>query len=248
MPLDTPIFRLAGIRPTGRLHIGHYFSVVKPALEFDARVLIAEYHAPEATLRDIEYTRAMLDLCGVRKIQLQHVNFHTQLYFQLLSVARVGELERMTQYMAGDNNDAHLLTYPVLMAHDVAGYDEIFVGDDQTQHINYARDLLERYNRLFNESVRIPVARPVGGRVMSLTDPTRKMSKSEPDGCLFLDDTPQEIERKIKAAVMDKMGHANLVKLYLDLGGTEDIPSMNSEFKPMVANAVIRLLPTVEEA
>jgi tryptophanyl-tRNA synthetase len=149
--------------------------------------------------------------------------------------------------MSGDNNDAHLLTYPVLMAHDVAGYDEIFVGDDQTQHINFARDLIERYNRLFNESVRIPIARPVGGRVMSLTDPTRKMSKSEPDGCLFLDDTPQEVERKIKAAVMTEAGHANLVELYRNLGETEEIPRMNSEFKPMVANAIIRTLPIVEE-
>jgi tryptophanyl-tRNA synthetase len=250
MPLhDNPIHRLAGVRPTGRLHIGHYFAVVKPALDLGATVLIAEYHAPKATLQDIQYTHALLDLSGVRDIRWQSVEFDAKLYFRLLSIARVGELERMTQYMtAGDDNDAHLLTYPVLMVHDVMGYDEILVGDDQAQHINYARDLIERYNRVFNASVRLPVARTVGGRVMSLTEPDRKMSKSEPDGCVFLDDTPQEIERKIKAAVMDEAGHANLVELYRNLGGTEEIPRMNSEFKPMIANAIIRVLPIVEEA
>lgn len=246
---DSKVYRLAGVRPTGRLHIGHYFSVVKPALELDADVLIAEYHAPQSSVEDFRHVAHTLQSFGIKDIRLQSVAFDAQVYFELLSIARVGELERMTQYMtAGDDNDAHLLVYPVLMVHDVLGYDEVLVGDDQTQHINYARDLIERYNRVFNKGVRLPIARPVGGRVMSLTDPVRKMSKSEPDGCLFLDDTPQEIERKVKAAVMDKIGHANLVKLYLDLGGTEDIPPMNSEFKPMLTNAILRLLPTVKEA
>jgi tryptophanyl-tRNA synthetase len=244
MPLlhrANPIFRLTGIRPTGRMHIGHYFSVIKPAVEVAATVLIAEYHAPQGNPGDVREMLDTLRRFGADDIRMQSEEFDAELYFQLLSIARVGELERMTQYMtAGDDNDAHLLVYPVLMVHDVMGYDEILVGEDQMQHINYARDLIERYNRLFNKDVRLPVAKPTGGRVMSLTDPEKKMSKSEPGGCIFLDDSPAEIERKIKAATMDDAGRANLVELYRNLGGTEEIPRMNSEFKPMVAAAVIR--------
>ena len=249
MPLkDNVAHRLTGIRPTGRMHIGHYFSVIKPALELDATVLIAEYHAPQSTSDDQQGMFDTLRSFGVKDIRSQAEEFSAQTYFELLSIARVGELQRMTQYMtASDDNDAHLLVYPVLMVHDVLGYDEILVGDDQTQHINYARDLIERYNRVFKTSIRLPIARPVGGRVMSLTEPTKKMSKSEPDGCLFLDDSPADVERKIKAAVMDEEGHVNLVQLYVALGGTEPIPSMNSAFKPMVASAIIRTLNNVHE-
>ena len=244
MPLlNNNIERLTGIRPTGQMHIGHYFSVIKPALELGATVLIAEYHAPQSSFDDQLGMQKTLMKFGVRKVRLQSEEFDAELYFQLLSIARVGELERMTQYMAGgaaEQNSAHLLVYPVLMVHDVMGYDEILVGDDQTQHINYSRDLIERYNRVFGASVRLPVARPVGGRVMSLTDPSKKMSKSEPDGCLFLEDTPAEIERKIKAAVTTSDGMVNLIELYRSLGGTEEIPRLNSEFKPMLAMQVIR--------
>jgi tryptophanyl-tRNA synthetase len=239
--LNNELYRLTGIRPTGQMHIGHYFSVIKPALELGATVLIAEYHAPQSTLEDQEGMEETLQRFGIKNIRLQSEEFDAELYFQLLSIARGGELERMTQYMnAGDDNDAHLLVYPVLMVHDVMGYDEILVGDDQTQHINYARDLIERYNRVFEASVRLPVARAVGGRVMSLTDPTKKMSKSDPDGCLFLDDSPGAIQDKVRAAVTTPEGMTNLVELYRALGGTEEIPRLNSEFKPMLAMQIIR--------
>lgn len=242
MPLlNNNIQRLTGIRPTGRMHIGHYFSVIEPATELGATVLIAEYHAPQSDFNEVITMQQTLHKFGVEEVHLQSDEFDPQLYFQLLSIARVGELERMTQYMSGgDDNDAHLLVYPVLMVHDVVGYDEILVGDDQMQHINYARDLIERWNKTFGGSVRLPVGRAVGGRVMSLTDPTKKMSKSEPEGCIFLDDKPSDIERKVKAAVMDDAGRENLVELYRAFGGTEDIPRMNSEFKPMVATAIMR--------
>lgn len=246
MPLlNNNLYRLTGIRPTGQMHIGHYFSVIKPALELNATVLIAEYHAPQSTLEDQQGMEGTLQRFGIRNIRLQSEEFDAELYFQLLSIARVGELARMTQYMAAggdrpDDNDAHLLVYPVLMVHDVMGYDEILVGDDQTQHINYARDLIERYNRVFEASVRLPVARPVGGRVMSLTDPSKKMSKSDPDGCLFLDDSPGAIHDKVRAAVTTPEGTENLIELYRALGGVEDIPRLNSEFKPMLAMQIIR--------
>ena len=249
MPLrDNTIFRLTGIRPTGRMHLGHYFSVIKPAVELGATVLIAEFHAPKAGPDDTRRMAITMHKFGVGNIRYQSEEFDPQIYFELLSIARVGELQRMTQYMtAGDDNDAHLLVYPVLMVHDVMGYDEILVGDDQEQHINYARDLIERYNRVFSGNVRLPVARPVGGRLMSLTDPTKKMSKSDPEGCLFLDDSPQEVECKIKAAVMTPDGRENLIHLYRRLGGIGDIPGLNSEFKPMVAAAINRVLHSHDE-
>jgi len=236
---------LTGIRPTGRMHIGHYFSVIKPALDFDATVLIAEFHAPKSLPEEVD---KMVETLNHFRVPMNHVAFQSEefdatLYFRLLSIARVGELERMTQYQsAGDDNDAHLLVYPVLMVHDVVGYDQICVGEDQAQHLNYARDLIERYNRIFNQNEKLPEPRIVGGRIMSLSDPTKKMSKSEPDGCLFLDDSPMEIDRKITAAVMDEEGRKNLISLYYDLNGAGPIPLMNSEFKPMVTEKLVSLL------
>ena len=249
MPLrENTTRRLTGIRPTGQMHIGHYFSVIKPALQFEATVLVAEYHAPQSDFDEVMTMQRTLRRFGVRDVRLQSEEFDPQLYFQLLSIARVGELERMTQYMSGgDDNDAHLLVYPVLMVHDVLGYDEIFVGEDQMQHINYARDLIGRWNKRFNGSVRLPEGKAIGGRVMSLTEPTKKMSKSEPDGCLFLDDSPAEVERKIKAATMTDEGRKNLISLYYDLGGQGVVPMMNSEFKPMVATQVLKVLEVVQE-
>ena len=249
MPLrDNMVRRLTGIRPTGQMHLGHYFSVIKPALQFQATVLIAEYHAPQNDFEDVMKMQQTLRRFGVLDVRLQSEEFEPEIYFQLLSIARVGELERMTQYMSGgDDNDAHLLVYPVLMVHDVLGYDEIFVGEDQMQHINYARDLIQRYNKRFNCSIRLPEGKAIGGRIMSLTEPDKKMSKSEPDGCLFLDDSAADIERKIKAATMTDEGRKNLISLYYDLGGQGVIPLMNSEFKPMVATQVLKVLEVVQE-
>ena len=143
--------------------------------------------------------------------------------------------------MSGDENDAHLLIYPVLMVHDIMGYDEVLVGDDQAQHLNYARDLIERYNKTFNEDFTLPEFRTVGGRVMSLTEPTKKMSKSEPEGCLFLSDSEDYIRRKIKAATMTMEGRDNMIELYRNLGGREEIPEMNSDFKPLVADLLVKV-------
>jgi tryptophanyl-tRNA synthetase len=235
--------RLCGIRPTGEMHIGHYFSVIKPVLDLDAVVLIAEYHAPRMTAEDQQHTESMLVRFGIPdgNVRHQYEEFDPEFYFQLLSIARVGELSRMTQYMTSDSNDAHLLTYPVLMTMDVAGYDEILVGEDQAQHINYARDLIQRYNGIFGADIRLPEAKTVGGRVMSLTEPEKKMSKSEPDGCLFLSDSEAVIREKIKKATMTTLGRNNLIRLYQYLGGSLPVPEMNSDFKPLVADLLVRV-------
>jgi tryptophanyl-tRNA synthetase len=128
------------------------------------------------------------------------------------------------------------------MVHDVAGYDEVIVGEDQTQHLNFARDLLARYNKTFGENVKIPIANPTAGRVMSLTDPTKKMSKSEPAGCLFMDDESDVVARKIRKAVADDAGRANLYGLYQRLGGDDPLPEMNSHLKKILTEKVCTLL------
>jgi tryptophanyl-tRNA synthetase len=168
--------------------------------------------------------------------------FDARLYFRLLALTYPGELNRMTQYRSSEEKTAHLFAYPVLMVHDVTGYDEVIVGEDQSQHLNFARDLLARYNKTFGENVKIPTANSSAGRVMSLTDPSKKMSKSEPLGCLFLDDEPDEVARKIRKAVADDAGRANLYGLYQQLGGAEPLPEMNSRLKEILTEKVCTLL------
>ena len=232
---------LCGLRPTGRLHIGHYFSCIRPGLS-GADVLIAAYHAPFCTDETINSVLFTLSRFGAINVVHQKNIFDATLYFRLLAITYPGELERMTQYRASDDKTAHLFIYPVLMVHDVAGYDEVIVGEDQTQHLNFARDLLARYNKTFKADVLIPMANPIGGRVMSLTDPTRKMSKSEPAGCLFLDDSPEEASRKIRKAVTTDAGRTNLYALYQELGGKQSLPEMNSTLKEILTDKVCTLL------
>ena len=84
------------------------------------------------------------------------------------------ELERMTQFKAGGKQTGHLMTYPVLMVHDVCGYDEIIVGDDQSQHLELAKLLITRYNKEYGTEIKIPIANPMAGRIMSLMTQVRK--------------------------------------------------------------------------
>lgn len=232
---------LCGLRPTGQLHIGHYFACIRPALA-GADVLIATYHAPFTTQETVDQLRSTLTRFGVMNIVCQENVFDARLYFRLLALTYPGELNRMTQFRSSEEKTAHLFVYPVLMVHDVAGYDEVIVGDDQSQHLNFARDLLARYNKTFDENVKIPIANPTAGRIMSLTDPTQKMSKSEPSGCLFLDDEVDVVVRKIRKAVADDAGRANLYALYQQLGGVEPLPEMNSHLKKVLTEKVCTLL------
>ena len=232
---------LAGFRPTGRLHLGHYFSVIKPGLD-GCDVLVANYHAPEE--KNLEDSANLLRRFGVKNIKIQKDIFNPELYFRLLLLAKMGDLNRMTQYKATHPEDrtSHLLTYPVLMAHDVANYAEVFVGEDQTQHLEYARKLLKKYNSEFGADglVGIPTAKINGGRIKDLRHPSKKMSKSAPDGCLFLDDTPDEIHKKIKRATMTPEGVNNLGLLYNEFVGN-DIPLTNKELKDKLTVALIEL-------
>lgn len=242
-----PKSQLCGLRPTGDLHIGHYFAVIRPALA-GAEVLIATYHAPEATSETVDKVIATLERFGVprRQIKRQERVFSAEVYFRMLHLTHLGELERMTQYREASEKNPHLFVYPVLMAHDVVNYDEVIVGDDQTQHLNFARDLIKRYNKAYDATFHVPIARPTAGRVMSLTDPAKKMSKSEPNGCIFLNDLPQLIIHKVRKAVADEAGRENLIELYRQFGGVDPIPQMNAALKNSLTARILNVLETTE--
>src|SRR5699024_10063545 len=141
---------------------------------------------------------------------------HTELGWILQSMSYIGELERMTQFKdKSEGRDAvssALFTYPALMAADILLYDTeiVPVGDDQTQHLELTRNLAERFNNRFGETFVVPQIRipKVGARIMSLQEPTKKMSKSDENerGFISMLDTPKQIERKIKSAVTDSEG------------------------------------------
>ena len=218
------------------MHVGHYLSVIKPGRE-GVEVLVANYHAPEEV--NVEGSIDTLKRFGVTRIRLQREVFNAQLYFELLNLAKIGDLNRMTQYKSAEEDDrtAQLLTYPVLMAHDVAGFEEVVVGIDQEQHLQYARKLLRKYNSLGHD-IMIPKANIVVGRVKDLRDPDKKMSKSSPQGCLFLDDEPDVIRQKIRRATANPEGLANLHLLYGEFVGGE-VPEKNEELKNRLAEKLI---------
>ena len=232
--------KLCGFRPTGRLHLGHYFSVIKPG-QAGCTVLVANYHAPEET--NLEKSVNSLRQYGVQNIVIQKEMFDAELYFRLLPLAKMGDLGRMTQYKSAREEDrtGQLLTYPVLMAHDVAGYTEVIVGLDQEQHLQYARKLLNKYNSVYGTEYPIPIANIVVGRVKDLREPTKKMSKSSPLGCLFLDDTPDEIRSKLRKATADQDGLNNLKFLYGEFV-REIPPDSNQKLKEVLAEAIIEVM------
>jgi len=182
----------------------------------------------------------------------------------------MGELSRMTQFKdvsSKMNNNAiglGLFTYPVLMAADILLYDATIVpvGDDQTQHVELARDLVNRFNKRYGDILIMPKAQVtrVGARIMSLSDPTRKMSKSNPKGDIFLKDDLVTIRKKIMSAVTDsgseikydveqKPGISNLLTIYasikeISIKEAEKIfaQARYGEFKKAVADAVVEEL------
>lgn len=234
--------KLCGIRPSGKLHLGHYFSVIKPARQ-GCDVLLAHLHCPKKEREQRHGVERELRKFGIMTEE-QEVNDEL-LYFRLLELAKIGELSLMTQFKSSKEKNAHLLTYPVLMAYDVIGYDEVWVGEDQRQHLEFARELIKRYNKeykeYYGEKIKIPKAKIVGGRIMDLSNPTKKMSSSSPKGCLFLSDSDEEIRHKIKKAVSNEAGLKNLKVLYDEFVGGE-YPKMNSELKEKLSEGIIRVI------
>ena len=280
---------LSGIQPSGDLTLGSYMGAIKNWValqdEYDCFYCIVDMHAitvrqDPATLR--RRTIAQLSqyiACGldpqknVLFIQ-SHVHQHAELSWVLGCFTQFGELSRMTQFKDkskkhADNITAGLFTYPVLMAADILLYqaDLVPVGQDQKQHVELCRDIANRFNGLYSDTFTLPepFIPKMGTRIMSLGDPTSKMSKSDPDGCVFLMDKPEDIMRKFKRAVTDceaavkfdkenKPGISNLLSIYCTATG-KSIEEAEAEFadqgygvfKPAVGEAVVELLRPIRE-
>ena len=280
----------SGIQPSGTLTLGNYLGALKQFVElqddYECYFCIVDEHAitvPQDRLelrKNIRSLAALYLASGIdpKKATLfiqSEVPAHTQLGWIMQSISYIGELERMTQFKDKSQGkeavSSALLTYPPLMAADILLYQTniVPVGDDQKQHLELTRDLAQRFNNRYNEVFTIPEIRipKVGARIMSLQDPTKKMSKSDTNekGFISMLDEPKRIEKKIKSAVTDsdgvvkydkenKPGISNLLTIYSSCTG-ESIESLEAkyegkgygEFKQDVANAVIQVLQPIQE-
>ena len=282
---------LSGIQPSGDLHLGNYLGAVKNwaalADEFECYYFMADLHSITVRQNPAELRRRSVNqlaqyiACGLDPekniLFLQsHVHEHAELGWILNCYTMFGELSRMTQFKDkcaknADNINGGLFTYPALMAADILLYqaDYVPVGEDQKQHCELTRDIAIRFNNLYGETFKVPepYIPKVGARIMSLGTPTSKMSKSDPLGCVFLMDSPDEISRKFKRAVTDsdsencvryapqeKPGVANLMSIYSSVTGRsfEEIEREfegqgYGRFKPAVGDAVIEALRPIRE-
>ena len=276
---------LTGIKPTGQLTLGNYIGVLKHLKDNMDRgecfIFIADLHAltlpidPEVLRQNsidlaAFYLAAGLDPKRSALFLQSSVSAHAELNAILQNYLYMGELSRMTQFkdkaskMKESAIGLGLFAYPVLMAADIVLYDATIVpvGEDQVQHVEITRDLVNRMNNRYGEILTMPKAelRKVGKRIMSLSDPTVKMSKSDPKGDIFLKDDLAVIRKKIMSAVTDsgnevkfdeenKPGISNLLTIYsaikdISIEEAEEIfkNSRYGEFKKAVADAVIEEL------
>jgi len=225
---------LSGIKPTGQLTLGNYIGAIKNFAkvqqEGEAFLFIADLHAltlpidPEFlrnNSRDLAayYLAAGLDPKKTTIFLQSDVPAHSELAIILQNYLYMGELSRMTQFkdksakMKDEAIGLGLFAYPVLMAADIVIYDakRIPVGEDQLQHIELARDLVKRFNNRYGEVLVMPKGEmvKVGSRIMSLSDPTKKMSKSDPKGDIYLNDSLEVMRKKIMSAVTDMEAHVH---------------------------------------
>ncbi|ADU31163.1 tryptophan--tRNA ligase [Evansella cellulosilytica] len=280
----------SGIQPSGTLTLGNYLGAMKHFVDLqhenNCYFCIVDQHAitvPQEKLtlkKNIRSLAALYLAVGIdhNKSTLfiqSEVPAHAQLGWIMQCVSYIGELERMTQFKdksAGKEGvSSALLTYPPLMAADILlyGTDIVPVGEDQKQHLELTRDLAERFNKKYNDIFTIPEVKipKVGARIMSLTEPTKKMSKSNPNPKSFISmlDEEKTIIKKIKSAVTDsenevrfdkenKPGVANLLSIYSLCTG-ESIDSLENkyvgkgygDFKSDVAEAVVSVIKPIQE-
>ena len=272
---------LTGIKPTGQLTLGNYIGVLKhlhkEVERGDCYYFIADLHAltlpidPEVLRQNsidlaCFYLAAGLDPKKVTLFLQSSVSAHAELNAIMQNYLYMGELSRMTQFkdksskMKESAIGLGLFAYPVLMACDIVLYDAsaIPVGEDQIQHVELTRDLVNRFNNRYGDILVMPKAevRKVGARIMSLSDPTVKMSKSDPKGDIFLKDDLKTIRKKIMSAVTDsgcevkydqenKPGISNLLTIYAALkeisieeAEKEFEGSRYGDFKKAVADVV----------
>ena len=282
---------LSGIKPSGDLTLGSYLGAIRNwkarAAEYDCYYFMADMHAITVRQNPADLRRRTMEqlaqyiACGLdpekNTLFIQsHVHQHAELGWVLNCYAMFGELSRMTQFKDksaknADNINGGLFTYPALMAADILLYqaDYVPVGEDQKQHVELARDVANRFNNLYGETFTVPepYIPKVGARIMSLSNPASKMSKSDPAGCVFLLDKPEDLARKFKRAVTDsdtercvrfapeeKPGVSNLVAIYSSVTG-KSYDEIEREFegrgygafKPAVGEAVIETLRPIRE-
>lgn len=280
----------SGVQPSGKLTLGNYLGAIKnfPLLqeEYNCIYCVVDMHAitvrqdPAALRRQTLEVLAQYIACGldpeksVLFIQ-SHVPAHAELGWVLNCYTMFGEASRMTQFKDksakhADNVNVGLFDYPVLMAADILLYqtDMVPVGVDQLQHIELARNIAQRFNGVYSDTFVMPepYIPKTGAKIMSLADPTRKMSKSDENanGFVLLMDKPEDIMRKFKRAVTDsdsriivsedKPGVSNLISIYaLATGKTIEQVQQEFEgkgygdFKPAVGEAVVELLRPIRE-
>jgi len=282
---------LSGIQPSGDLTLGSYLGAIRNwaalADEYDCYYMLADMHTITVRQVPAELRRHTLTqlatyiACGldpeknVLFVQ-SHVPAHAQLGWVLDCYTMFGELSRMTQFKDksaknADNINAGLFTYPSLMAADILLYqaDLVPVGGDQKQHVEICRDIAGRFNGIYGDVFKIPepYIPKVGARVMSLTSPENKMSKSDKDqnGCVYMLEKPEDIMRKFKKAVTDseacvrydpaaKPGVSNLMQIYSATTG-KSFEAIEAEFaghgygdfKAAVGESVVEMLRPIQE-
>ena len=280
----------SGIQPTGTFTLGNYIGAIRnwgPLQdEYNCIYSIVDLHAitvaqdPAKLRQQSLQAYALLLACGIdvnkSVVFLQsHNRYHAELSWVLSCSTQFGELSRMTQFKDksarhADNVNAGLFTYPVLMAADILAYnaDLVPIGADQKQHLELARNVAQRFNQRYGDFFTIPepYIPETGARVMSLQDPTKKMSKSDdnPNACILILDDKDTIVRKFKRAVTDsdaevcyredKAGINNLMTIYSSITGKsfDDITAEFSgkgygDFKTAVGEAVADHLQPVRE-
>lgn len=280
----------SGMQATGNLTLGNYLGALKNWVtlsdEYECFYSVVDMHSitvrqDPATLR--KRARTLLTLYIAAGLDPEknciyyqsHVSAHAELAWILNCFTYMGELNRMTQFKDksakhADNINAGLFTYPVLMAADILLYqaDVVPVGNDQKQHLEISRDIAERFNNIYGDVFTIPEGYygKVGARIMSLQDPSRKMSKSDenPNASIYLLDDPDTIMRKCKRAVTDSEGQIlyrdeqpgvkNLIDIYSAcLGKTpeETVREFDGkgygDFKIAVGEAVVSVLKPLQD-
>ena len=279
---------LSGVQPSGNLHIGNYLGAlanwVKIQYDFDSIFCIVDLHAitlyqqPDELRSKIRELAALFLAVGIdpahsRIVVQSTVPGHSELAWLLTCVTPLGWLERMTQFKvkaaAQESVGAGILQYPVLMAADILLYQAAIVpvGEDQTQHLELARDIAQRFNSLYGDTFVMPATRlpAVGARIMGLDDPTAKMSKSTAGSghAVALLDPPDRIRKTIMRATTDSSpavdfaamgpGVANLLSIYQAFADWSD-DQMKAHFsgmrygdlKKQVAEMVIAKLEPIQ--
>ena len=283
---------LGGIQPSGAVTLGNYVGALRNWVElqksdeYECYFMLADLHTITVRQEAKVLRKNAIDLLALflaagidpQKSPVffqSHVPAHVQLSWVLNCNTYMGELSRMTQFKDksrkhADNINAGLFTYPVLMAADILLYqaDLVPVGEDQKQHLEITRDIAKRFNNAYSETFKIPepYIPKVGARIMSLQDPTQKMSKSDPNenAYILLLDKPDAIVRKIKRAVTDsgsevrrgegKEGIENLMSIYGAVTG-KTMEETEAEFegkgygvfKSAVADAVVAALEPIQK-